>query len=42
MFYNDHNPPRFKVQYGEYEANILIENANVLNGDLPLNKLRLV
>jgi hypothetical protein len=42
MFFNDHNPPHFKVVYGEFEANLLIENGNILNGDLPNNKLRLV
>ena len=42
MFYNDHQPPHFKVKFGEYEANVLIESGNLLNGDLPLNKLRLV
>ncbi|MBP6237574.1 MAG: DUF4160 domain-containing protein [Saprospiraceae bacterium] len=31
MFFNDHNPPHFKVKYNEYEANILIENGNLLN-----------
>ena len=24
MFFNDHNPPHFKVKYSEFEANILI------------------
>ena len=42
MFFNDHNPPHFKVKYGEFEANILIENGNVLNGELPASKLKLV
>jgi hypothetical protein len=42
MFFNDHNPPHFKVKHGEFEANILIENGNVLNGDIPLAKLKLV
>ena len=42
MYFRDHNPPHFNVVYGEYEANILIENGNLLNGDLPTNKLRLV
>jgi hypothetical protein len=32
MFFNDHNPPHFKVKYGEFEANILIESGNLLNG----------
>jgi hypothetical protein len=42
MFYNDHIPPHFKVKYGEFEANILIENGNLMNGDFPLSKLKLV
>ncbi len=42
MFFNDHNPPHFKVKYGEFEANIMIENGNILNGDFPVNKLKLV
>jgi hypothetical protein len=42
MFFNDHNPPHFKTKYGEFEANILIENGTILNGDLPVSKLKLV
>ena len=42
MFFNDHNPPHFKVKYGEFEANIIIQNGNVLNGDFPISKLKLV
>ena len=42
MFFNDHNPPHFKVKYAEFEANILIENGNLLNGDLPVSELKLV
>jgi Domain of unknown function (DUF4160) len=42
MFFNDHNPPHFKVKYGEFEANIFIENGNLLNGDFPVSKLKLV
>lgn len=42
MFFNDHNPPQFKVKYGEFEANVLIENGSLLNGDLPISKLKLV
>ncbi len=41
MFFNDH-PPHFKVKYSEFEANILIENGTILNGDLPISKLKLV
>ncbi len=42
MFFNDHNPPHFKVKYGEFEANVKIENGTVLNGDLPISRLKLV
>ncbi len=42
MFFNDHNPPHFKVRYGEFEANVLIESDNLLNGDLPISKFKLV
>jgi hypothetical protein len=42
MFFNGHNPPHFKVKYGEFEANVLIESGNLLNGDLPISKLKLV
>lgn len=31
MFFMDHNPPHFKTKYGEFEANILIENGTLLN-----------
>ena len=40
--FNDHNPPHFKVKYGEFEANVLIENGTILNGDLPISKHKLV
>ena len=42
LFFNDHNPPHFKVKYSDFEANILIENGAILNGDLPVSKLKLV
>ena len=42
MFFNDLNPPHFKVKYGEFEANILVENGALLNGDFPVSKLKLV
>jgi len=42
MFFNDHNPPHFKVKYSEFEANIIVENGALMNGDLPLSKLKLV
>ncbi len=42
MFFLDHNPPHFKAKYGEYEANIMIENGQLLEGALPISKLKLV
>ena len=42
MFFNDHNSPHFKAKFPEFEANILIENGSILNGDLPISKLKLV
>ncbi len=42
MFFNDHNPPHFKIKYAEFEANILIENGAIMNGDIPISKLKLV
>lgn len=40
MFFNDHNPPHFKVKYNEFEDNIIIESGNLLNGDLPVSRLK--
>jgi len=42
MYFNDHNPPHFKAKFSEFEANILIENGTILNGDLSVSKLKLV
>ncbi len=42
MFFNEHNPPHFKVAYAEFEANIHIESGSLLNDDLPISKLKLV
>lgn len=42
MFWDDHYPPHFHARYNEFEAQILISNGNVLEGDLPKRQLRLV
>jgi len=34
MFYNDHWPPHFHAEYGEYEAVYKIETIEVLRGKL--------
>lgn len=41
MFFNEHNPPHFHVQYGEYGATINIKNGSV-KGELPRRALVLV
>lgn len=35
MYFNDHNPPHFHVEYGEYSASIAIGNLSLLEGDVP-------
>lgn len=35
MFYNDHNPPHFHAEYGEFEAIYTIDTIEVLRGSLP-------
>tara|TARA_B100000749_G_C18395079_1_gene452035 strand:+ start:921 stop:1181 length:261 start_codon:yes stop_codon:yes gene_type:complete len=42
MYFNEHNPPNFHVQYNEYQAAILIENLGVMEGELPAKALSLV
>lgn len=45
MFYFDdrkHHLPHIHAQYGEYEAMVAIDDGNVLEGDLPKSKMKLV
>jgi hypothetical protein len=35
MFYDDHNPPHFHVEYGSYKAIIDIDSVLILDGKLP-------
>jgi len=35
MYFNDHLPPHFHADYGEYKAEIGIETFDVLKGFLP-------
>ena len=35
MFYDDHNPPHFHVEYGEYKASIRISDFALVDGKLP-------
>lgn len=42
MFFNDHAPPRFHVEYGEFKAVIDIVTLQVREGVLPRRALNLV
>ncbi len=35
MYFDDHNPPHFHVQYNEYRASMDITNLNITVGSLP-------
>jgi hypothetical protein len=35
MFYNDHAPPHFHAEYGEYELVVAISPIRILHGDAP-------
>ena len=42
MQYGDHNPPHFHAYYGGKRGSILIENAEIYEGDLPTAAQRLI
>ena len=42
MYFNDHNPPHFHVQYNNFRAIIDIEKLAVMDGNLPARVLGLV
>jgi Domain of unknown function (DUF4160) len=42
MFFRDHLPPHFHVEYGEYKAKINIIDGEMIEGPLPRKALRLV
>ena len=42
MFYDEHNPPHFHAYYGEFNAEISIQDLNVISGKLPSRSLGLV
>lgn len=35
MYFNDHSPPHFHAEYGDFEAVYAIETLLVLRGELP-------
>lgn len=42
MYWDDHAPPHFHAEYGEFEALIEIETLKVYKGELPKRAMRLV
>jgi hypothetical protein len=42
MYYNDHPPPHFHAQYGEFEATVDIGSLEGIEGQLPRRALNLV
>ncbi|MFN8346669.1 MAG: DUF4160 domain-containing protein [Spirosomataceae bacterium] len=42
MFFDDHNPPHFHVEYQEFKAIIDIRKAELMEGYLPAKQLKLV
>jgi len=42
MFFNDHAPPHFHVQYAEYKATVDISMLVISSGDLPRRAQELV
>jgi hypothetical protein len=42
MFHDDHNPPHFHVEYGEFHAIVEIRSGNMLAGRLPKRAMQLV
>lgn len=42
MYFEEHNPPHFHVQYNEYKAIVEIQSLNVLAGYLPVKVRGLV
>ena len=42
MFFDDHSPPHFHAEYGEFKARLEIKSAKLLSGKLPAKPLSLV
>jgi hypothetical protein len=42
MYYRDHAPPHFHAIYGDFEATVAIDTAEVLDGRLPRRARTLV
>jgi hypothetical protein len=42
MFFDDHNPPHFHVEYQDFKAIVDIRKAELMEGYLPAKQLKLV
>ena len=42
IYYSDHNPPHFHVEYAEHKALVDIQEAVIIKGYLPNRQLKLV
>jgi hypothetical protein len=42
MFFNEHAPPHFHAEYGDFAAEITIDTLQILAGELPRRALVLV
>jgi hypothetical protein len=42
MYWNEHNPPHFHVEYGEYSAIVDIKQLKIIQGELNRRALNLV
>jgi len=40
FFFNDHDPPHFHVDYGDFRAKVSIATLKIIDGELPANKRR--
>ncbi len=42
MLFNDHNPPHFHAEYGEYKVSIRITDFSIMSGSFPPKAIALV
>lgn len=42
MFFDEHSPPHFHAEYGEFKASINIQTLEILQGELPRRAQELV
>ncbi len=42
MYFDEHNPPHFHVEYQGQEALVAIETGEIINGRLPRKAIRLI